>query len=150
MKEGAWSEVILSVTDRNPYCRKLLYELYHQHDEFLERRFYELCFALYGRFFSEKLAPGLLVEYFQAVHSILLDHPLLEQNTDINTILDLGLSLENFQHYSEENFQLTNILLQVNYHIAQWHNKNHICKYCGHRLELLTQPLDTTLKMKKG
>ena len=149
MSENIWADIILSITDKNPYCRKLLYELYHQQDEFVERRFYELSFALYGRFFTEKLSPLHLVEYFQAMQSIFGDHALLRQNPDIKMILELGLSLANFSQYSEENFQLTNTLLQINYHIARWHNKSHICKYCGHKLELLTQPLDVTQKLKK-
>lgn len=142
MSKKAWSEIILAIRDKNSYCRKLLYQIYHQEDEFVERRFYELAFALYARYFQERLSPLLLASYFQALQEILSGHHLLEDNAAIKKIINLGLQLKDFHQYSEENFQLTNILLQINFEITCWQNKNHICKFCGHKLELLTQVLD--------
>ncbi|MBI4836012.1 MAG: hypothetical protein HY817_02015 [Candidatus Abawacabacteria bacterium] len=145
-----WSTTILSIRDKNPYCRKLLYQLYHYEDEFLERRIYELSFALYARFFQEKLAPHYLVDYFKALQNILENQSIISDNPDILSILNLGLQLDNFRQYSEDNLQLTHIMLQINYLITGWQSKNHICKYCGHKLELLTQPLDEVEQAKSG
>lgn len=142
MAKKAWADIILSVKDKNSYCRKLLYQIYHQEDEFVERRFYELAFALYARFFQEKLSPLILANYFRSLDEMLSLHHVLEHNPDIQSIIQLGLQLQDFHQYSEDNFQLTNILLQINYGITRWQNKHHICKFCGHKLDLLTQKIE--------
>ncbi len=141
MPKKAWTDIITTVHDKNSYCRKLLYQIYHNEDEFVERRFYELAFALYARFFQEQLEPQLLAEYFAALQEIVTEYAVLEHTPEIQTVINLGLQLKSFQNYTEDNFQLTNILLQINYHVTLWQNKNHICKYCGHKLDLLTQPV---------
>lgn len=140
--DSLWTDIILSLQDKNPYCRKLLFELYHHHNELWERRFYELSFALYGRFFQEKLSPLLLAQYFEALNAIVDQVNTAEEKIELRQVINLGLQLKNFTQYSEDNFQLTNILLQINYLITLWHNTHHICKFCGHKLNLLTETVD--------
>lgn len=137
-----------AIGDNHAYTHKLAYELCIGNHEFMERKFYELCFVLYIRFQVEKLSPQVIYKYFLLLQGIIHQNPVLQQDSTIHEILALGLQLQHFPVISLENFALTNIMLKINYYVTMWQNTHHICKYCGHSLELLTQEIKNVPKKR--
>lgn len=131
----------LKILDKHAYCRRLIFSIASGETEFMERKFYELCFTLYARFCAEKISPQLIYPYFVLADEAFEQHPDL-RTTYIQQLIKLGLQLNDFTHYSENALQLSNIMLQINGLVTQWHQQNHICKYCGHTLDLLTEKIN--------
>ncbi len=130
----------LKIPDKHAFCRRLILDLCTGETEFMERKFYELCFILYARFCIEKLSPQIIYSYFLVLQNIFTEKSDLT-TPSIKNIIDLGVQLGDFAQYSENSLQLSHIMLQINAAIYQWQNKNHICKYCGHTLDLVTQKI---------
>ncbi|OGC81698.1 MAG: hypothetical protein A2V81_00385 [Candidatus Abawacabacteria bacterium RBG_16_42_10] len=137
-----------TIQDKHPYTHKLAYELCLGNHEFMERKLFELCFVLYIRFQLEKMSPQIIYQYFSLLRDIVQHNSTLGENTKIQEIIDLGLTLEQFSDSAHENFTLTNTMLKINYHVTTWQNTHHICKFCGHSLDLLTQELKALPKKK--
>lgn len=131
----------LKIPDKHAYCRRLIFGIASGETEFMERRFYELCFTLYARFCTEKLSPQLLYPYFVVAEETFKQYPHLT-TPHIEQLIKLGLQLNDFAHYSENALQLSNIMLQINGLVTQWQHQHHICKYCGHTLDLLTEKIN--------
>jgi hypothetical protein len=131
----------LKILDKHAYCRRLILGIMSGETEFMERRFYELCFTLYARFCAEKLSPQLIYPYFVLAEEAFNNYPDVSSK-NIKLVISLGLQLNDFAQYSENALQLSNIMLQINGLIAQWHQQHHICRYCGHALDLLTQKIN--------
>lgn len=130
----------LKIPDKHAFCRRLILDLYAAETEFMERKFYELCFTLYARFCMERLSPQVIYQYFAVMQEIFSDRAEL-YTEGIRRIVLLGLQLNDFTQYSENALQLSHIMLQINAAVTEWQHKNHICKYCGHTLDLLTQKI---------
>ncbi len=144
LKNGMSKESLLrrglKIPDKHAYCRRLLIDISTGETEFMERKFYELCFALYARFYTERLNPQLIYPYFVLLSEIFSNQPEI-YTKEMRMIVDLGLKLGDFAQYSEEALQLGHIMLQINAKISLWQRRSHICRYCGHSLELLTQEI---------
>jgi hypothetical protein len=138
-----------TIPDKHAYTHKLAYELCIGHHEFMERKLYELCFVLYIRFQIERLSPQVIYKYFSLLQEIIHQHETLRKDSRIQEILTLGLQLEQFPEVIPENFALTNTMLKINFLVTTWQGIHHICKYCGHSLDLLTQEFKS-LPTKRG
>lgn len=130
----------LKIPDKHAFCRRLVMDICEGKTEFMERKFYELCFTLYARFCGEQLSPQLMYPYFVLVREVFDSRPDLSTKS-IESVICFGLQLSDFAQYSENSLQLSHIMLQINAAITQWQHQHHICKYCGHTLDLLTEKI---------
>ncbi len=136
----------LKIPDKHAFCRRLIMDLCEGKTEFMERKFYELCFTLYARFCLEQLNPQLIYHYFVLMQEVFEARPDLSTKS-IENIIRYGLQLSDFAQYSENSLPLSHIMLQINAAITQWQHQHHICRYCGHTLDLLTEKIMESTKV---